>query len=324
MTTNLLTTIQSEISLHPNIAGIIGLLILMIIFLVISKTLMGKKKKSADVTTLKPNTENQVEKDVIPEPKIENQVKKDVIPEPKIENQVEKDVIPEPKIEKNITSKIDLESKENLGTLKSYGFMTHNRSNINYLFDEIKRMDPKVTSNLEKSKEKYGKSIDDFRGLYVSENEVYEIIKTPYEFTNKSKRLQDIKELFDLGNFEVDAFLICLIPELDLRHEKVYSYLQNDVTKKRPTVDLVINLLCNSMDEKLSARKYFSPTSSLIKNHLIYLTVDTPEGQTPLLSRTIKVDERIINYLIGENEIDPCIRKFSYLIGPKNHLTILL
>ena len=159
--------------------------------------------------------------------------------------------------------------------------------------------------------------MDDFRGLYVSENEVYEIIKTPYEFTKESKRLQDIKELFDLSNFEVDAFLICLIPELDMRYEKVYSYLQNDVTKKRPTVDLVINLLCNSMDEKLSARKYFSPTSYLIKNHLVYLSVDEPEEQTPLLSRTIKVDERIINYLIGENEIDPRIRKFSYLIEPK-------
>ena len=184
MTTNLLTAIQSEISLHPNIAGIIGLLILMIIFLVISKTLMGKKKKSAAVTTLKPNTENQVEKDVIPEPKIENQVEKDVIPEPKIENQVKKDVIPEPKIEnqvkkdvipepkienqvkkdvipeqkieKNVTSKIDLESRENLGPFKSYGFMTHNRSNINYLFDEIKRIDTKVRINLEKLKEKYG------------------------------------------------------------------------------------------------------------------------------------------------------------------------
>ncbi|MFZ3382990.1 MAG: ATP-binding protein [Candidatus Methanoperedens sp.] len=288
MTADLLTTIQSEFSLHPNIAWIIGLLILITIFLAISKSLMGKRKKSADATTLKPNNEDQVQKDFIPEPKIE----------------------------KKITSKIDLESKENPGTFKSYGFMTNNRSNGNYLFDEIKRIDTKVRNNLEKLKEKYGKGIDDL-GLYVSENEVHEIINTPYEFTIKSKRLQDIKELFDLCNFEVDAFLICLIPELDTRHEKVYSYLQNDVTKKRPTVDLVINLLCNSMDEKLSARKYFSPTSSLIKNHLVYLTVDEPDRQTPLLSKNIKVDERIINYLIGENEFDPRIRKFSYLIEPK-------
>ncbi|CAG0953411.1 ATP-dependent zinc metalloprotease FtsH [Methanosarcinales archaeon] len=217
--------------------------------------------------------------------------------------------------------------------------MTDNISNINYLFDEIKRIDTKVSFNLEKLKEKYDKDIDDFRGLYVSENEVYDIIKTPFEFRaesesdclqeglqtttgdvkgeiNKSKSLQNIKELFDLDNFEVDTFLICLIPELDTRHEKVYSYLQNDVTKKRPTVDLVINLLCNSMDEKLYARKYFYPTSSLIKNHLVYLTGDGQEGQTPLLSRTIKVDERIISYLIGENEIDPIIQKFSFLIEP--------
>ncbi|WP_394325977.1 hypothetical protein [Methanosarcina horonobensis] len=37
---------------------------------------------------------------------------------------------------------------------------------------------------------------------------------------------------FSLDPFEIDILLIGLAPELDLKYEKIYSYLQNDVTKK--------------------------------------------------------------------------------------------
>jgi len=132
----------------------------------------------------------------------------------------------------------------------------------------------------------------------------------------KPLRLQDLQRLFKLDPFEVEALLICLASELDTRYEKLYSYLQNDVTKKRPTVDLVINLLCPSVEGKFKAREYFSPEANLIRNRLIYLAGEGPEGQIPLLSRSIKVDERIISYLLGSDEIDQRIRNFSLLIEP--------
>jgi len=109
-----------------------------------------------------------------------------------------------------------------------------------------------------------------------------------------------------------------------MKYERLYSYLQNDVTKKRPSVDLVINLLCPSIEEKLKAREYFSPTAPLIRNRLLYLIDDGHEGQIPLLSRTIKVDERIICYLLGEKEIDQRIRNFSTKLEPKRSFDSLI
>ena len=39
------------------------------------------------------------------------------------------------------------------------------------------------------------------------------------------------------------ALLIALAPEIDPRYERLYAYLQDDVTRKRPSIDLTLNLL---------------------------------------------------------------------------------
>ena len=57
-------------------------------------------------------------------------------------------------------------------------------------------------------------------------------------------RLDRLARLFGLSTLDIDILLICLAPELDNRYERLYAYLQDDVTRKRPSVDLVFNLLC--------------------------------------------------------------------------------
>ena len=56
-------------------------------------------------------------------------------------------------------------------------------------------------------------------------------------------RLDFLKSTFGLNAFEYDAFLICIAHALDLKYEKIFGYLQDDVTRKRPTVNLVLDLL---------------------------------------------------------------------------------
>ena len=46
-----------------------------------------------------------------------------------------------------------------------------------------------------------------------------------------------VGQLFGLTVVERDILLLALAPELDLRYERLYAYLQDDVTRKRPTVD---------------------------------------------------------------------------------------
>ncbi|MGD2116512.1 MAG: hypothetical protein PVG07_15775 [Acidobacteriota bacterium] len=46
--------------------------------------------------------------------------------------------------------------------------------------------------------------------------------------------MAELATLFDLAPFDLDALLVCLAPELDLRFETLYAYLHDDVTRKRP------------------------------------------------------------------------------------------
>jgi SpoVK/Ycf46/Vps4 family AAA+-type ATPase len=137
-------------------------------------------------------------------------------------------------------------------------------------------------------------------------------------------RLEELARLFALTPFDLGALLICLAPELDLRYERLYAYLQDDVTKKRPSVDLVLNLLCPSFDAKLAARHRFSPTAPLFEHHLLSLFDDPSHAEPPLLGKYLKVDERVVNYLLDSDELDARLRPYSTHRVPKARLEDLI
>jgi ATP-dependent 26S proteasome regulatory subunit len=219
--------------------------------------------------------------------------------------------------------------------------------NLEHLLDELSRIDLLIRSYVENFQEELPEAGDEFRGLYVSEAEIEQIQKKPgfgsrqgilpdirterlreinalrnridakkEESLKKGRelRLHTISELFGLDPFEIDILLIGLAPELDLKYEKLYSYLQNDVTKKKPTVDLALAMILPTIEEKIKSRAYFSPDAPLRKNHLVYLSGVEANASSSLISSFIKVDERIISYLLGFNELDFRIRDFSYVI----------
>src|SRR4030043_796304 len=45
-------------------------------------------------------------------------------------------------------------------------------------------------------------------------------------------RLVSLEQMFQLSSFDIDTLLACLLPEMDLKYQRVYAYLQDDVTKK--------------------------------------------------------------------------------------------
>ena len=114
-----------------------------------------------------------------------------------------------------------------------------------------------------------------------------------------SPRLPRLAALYGLDAFETDCLLICLAPELDLRYERIYAYLQDDVTKKKPTVDLVLSLLTSSPADKLQARFRFGDDAPLLRARLIEFVDDGSLGKQPLLARHLRLDDRIAAYLLG-------------------------
>ncbi|MCW5853263.1 MAG: AAA family ATPase, partial [Anaerolineae bacterium] len=188
---------------------------------------------------------------------------------------------------------------------------------------------------------------DEFRGLYVSDDEVDALLDgsrspldlwgpaeageetTPLEAALRAAEnclaqveaeldaadvvppLDQLARLFRLSDFERDVLVVCLAAEFDLKYERLYGYLQDDVTKKRPTVDLTLRLLCPSAEARLAARRCFEPDAPLMRWELVTLHDDPGARRPVLLGRYLKLDERIAGFLLGSNTPDARLAPFT-------------
>lgn len=114
--------------------------------------------------------------------------------------------------------------------------------------------------------------------------------------------LVQLSRCFHLNEFELNTFMICLAPQIDTRYEKLYGYLQNDMTRKTPSVDLILNLLCHTAEERLQALTYFNSELPLQRFGLIE-KIESEVG-TPGAHYFLKADPRITNYVLRNNSID--------------------
>ena len=98
-------------------------------------------------------------------------------------------------------------------------------------------------------------------------------------------RLERLGQLFSLNDLECQIVVLCLAAEIDLKYERLFAYLQDDVTKKRPTVALVLRLLCTSVEDALAARRCFGPEAPLVRWQLVTLNDDPGARRPTLLAR---------------------------------------
>ena len=119
-----------------------------------------------------------------------------------------------------------------------------------------------------------------------------------------SLRLHQLVQIFCLTPAETDALLLVLAPELDPRYERLFAYLQDDVTRKRPSVDLVLNLLTASFSEKLSLRELFAPNGTLLGAQLVNIFADSGAREATLLAHYLRPAGNIIAFLLGQQGLD--------------------
>jgi SpoVK/Ycf46/Vps4 family AAA+-type ATPase len=135
--------------------------------------------------------------------------------------------------------------------------------------------------------------------------------------------LERLSGIYSLSKTERDALLLALAPELDARFETLYSYAQNDVTRKRPTVGLILRLLRTNPAAQLGLRALFSPSGTLLQVPLLRFSEEAPEREAALLSRAVKPEERIVDFLLEHDGIDARLRPFTTYIQPARHLASL-
>jgi hypothetical protein len=176
-----------------------------------------------------------------------------------------------------------------------------------------------------------GQSASSFQGLFVSYEQVagllsrepgqaqFCLVQHPEDAVISNpdgSPLTWLIESFGLSGFDADVTLLALAPEIDLRYEKIYSYLQDDVTRKRPTVDLALNLLCSSAEDKMKYRANFSSDAPLIRNRLVQLVHDSNQNEPSSLAYFLRIDDQVRRLLLGQKGLDERLASFCRMIQP--------
>ncbi len=199
------------------------------------------------------------------------------------------------------------------------------------LLNILQRVDRYLENALVQAQLIYGSdtSTDPYRGLYLNQNDVKNLLNRPVGIPlfsseielppiNSDCRLTWLQNTFSLSEFELDIILIALAPEVDLKYERLYAYLQDDVSRKRPTLDLALNLLCQTPEVKIARRCYFAPNAPLIQNNLLQLIPDSRQLNPPLLSYYLKLDPQIIRFLLAQGGLDRRLASFCRLLTLAN------
>ncbi|MBD2037648.1 ATP-binding protein [Leptolyngbya sp. FACHB-321] len=125
-----------------------------------------------------------------------------------------------------------------------------------------------------------------------------------------------LAQTFRLTPFDLSVLLLTIAPEIDLRYERIYAYLQDDVTRKHPSIDLALNLLCPTVEAKMQQRDRFMDAAPMLRHGLLQLLTDSQQAQPSFLSQSLKLDEQVIRFLLGQQGLDSRLAPFCQLIQP--------
>jgi hypothetical protein len=172
---------------------------------------------------------------------------------------------------------------------------------------------------------------DRFRGLYISDAQVDGILAGPggawvpdevdasttatvvemeaaaddAERAGADLRLRRIARSFGLDPYDVQLLLIALAPDLDPRFERLYGYLHDDVSRRRASAGLAIELCSSGASPGAGpGRARLGPHGRLVAGGLV--VIEDPDR--PFLTRSLRVPDRVAAHLLGDDTPDPAIQ----------------
>lgn len=232
--------------------------------------------------------------------------------------------------------------------------------NLHHMQAALARIDALIAREVHRWQHAGQDTADDFRGLYVSDAQADALLARPFGTSwgqmisldptdaqryaeaqaradrereslaqtlrnqGETPRLEQLAVAFGLDSFDVDVLLICLAPTLDLRYERLCGYLQDDVTRKRPTINLILDLLCEPGNARLLMLSHFTDDAPLFRHHLLERVHEPGTGKQPLLSQTLFLDETIVTWLLGNYQPHAELRAHATLSSPQEDETDVL
>jgi hypothetical protein len=196
-----------------------------------------------------------------------------------------------------------------------------------YLYQRLAVVEARVGAAVARRRATDPDADDRFRGLYISENHVDHLLSPrpppgppapdpetadvlariegeadQAEADGADLRLRRLARSFGLDGFDVELLLIALAPDLDPRFESLYAYLNNDVSRRRASIGLALDL-CGAALGAGANRRHLNPSSPLIAGGLLLVE----ETDRPYLSRPLRVPDRVASHLLGDDTADPAV-----------------
>ena len=130
---------------------------------------------------------------------------------------------------------------------------------------------------------------DPYRGLYLTEEMVRRVLESPsaswsaepVAVAEPGARLARLAADFGLDAWDVEFLLVALAPELDARFERLYGYLNDDVTRRRATAGMVLELC--GLPTAGADRFRFAAEAPLVAGGLL----EVAEPERPLLTLSL-------------------------------------
>lgn len=167
--------------------------------------------------------------------------------------------------------------------------------------------------------------LDRFRGLHISAAQVERLLSEPpaallpdpeatlllqqvehaadaAEAAGCDLRLRRLCRDFGLDELDLELLLVALAPDLDARFERLYGYLQDDVSRRRPSIGLWLEL-CGLEPALGEAWRRLAGQGPLLRWRL--LLVEDPDR--PFLTRSMRVPDRVAAHLLGDDSLDPAL-----------------
>lgn len=194
-----------------------------------------------------------------------------------------------------------------------------------YLAARLRHVETRVRDAVERRRATDPDPDDRFRGLYIPDAmvdqllagtrplfpagiapdvlraaEALEATADAAEASGARIRLRRLARGFGLAPLDVELLLVALAPDLDPRFERLYAYLQDDVSRRRAGVGLALELVTGTQGAT-PARTRLGPASPLVAGGL--LTIEEPDR--PYLTRSLRVPDRVAAHLLGDDTLDP-------------------
>jgi DNA polymerase III delta prime subunit len=202
-----------------------------------------------------------------------------------------------------------------------------------YLSVALKRLDLLLHREILRLRASYQLSLDEFRGLYISDEQVDQLVNRSVnyegsssaidELTRKAESLRAVDSKpriesspwhnliteFSLSVIEQDILLLAVAPEIDLKYETLFAYLNNDITRKWPTFDLALRLGASVAEQRSDLRRCLLPEGKLFTSGLLQ-PITAATDRRAWLATGFSAAPSVCHYLSNTSSLDPRLASF--------------